>query len=46
MGQKGDKREQGERGPPGPPSGGVVYTHWEKDSWPNTKTGCKVLYAG
>ena len=23
-----------------------MYTHWGKDSCPNTKTGCKVLYAG
>ena len=46
MGRKGDRGEQGERGPPGPRNGGLVYTHWGKDSCPNIETGCEILYAG
>ena len=46
MGQRGEQGKQGKRGPPGPPRGGVVYTHWGKDSCPNITTGAKVLYAG
>ena len=47
-GQKGDKGEQGERGLPGPRNGGLVYTHWGKDTCPHVTTDskCKVLYAG
>ena len=43
MGWRGEKREQRKRGPPGQPRGGVVYTHWEKDSCPNITTGAKVI---
>ena len=46
FGPKGEKGDRGENGPPGPPSGGVVYTHWGKDSCPNIATGCEILYAG
>ena len=46
MGQRGEKGEQGKKGPPGPPRGGVVYTHWGKDSCSNITTGTTVLYEG
>ena len=53
-GDKGIKGEQGSSGPAGPTCGGVVYTHWGKescsnirsDSCPNATTGPELLYAG
>ena len=54
MGRRGAKGEQGLRGPRGPECGGVVYTHWGKESCsninryscPNATRGPELLYAG
>ena len=53
-GPKGEKGDEGKRGPPGPKCGGIVYTHWGKDSCSNIKsdscinvtTSAELVYAG
>ena len=53
-GQKGDKGDQGNVGPEGPECGGIVYTHWgrdscskiKRDSCPYASTDVELVYSG